>query len=273
MDHDESLAGRVIAVPETRHLDVLASLIEKRGATVLRCPLVSIEDAADAGPIVKWIDRVIDTPPAVLVFYTGEGVVRLTGFAERSGRKERFVAALSTTTTITRGPKPKRALRSLGLEPSIEAAEPTTEGVIAALEQVDLTGGRVAVQLYGSEPNEKLLRFLETRRIEYDFVAPYTYASEAHEDSVADLIARMQHSQIDAIAFTSKSQFDRLRAVARKRGLEEALERGLHATRVAAVGPVVAEELTAAGVRVDAMPPENFHMKPLVNVLAALFER
>ena len=35
--------------------------------------------------------------------------------------------------TITRGPKPARALRALGLKPSIEATEPTTDGVIRSL--------------------------------------------------------------------------------------------------------------------------------------------
>ena len=49
------------------------------------------------------------------------------------------------------------------------------------------------------------------------------------------------------------------------------LEQGLRQTRVAAVGPVVAAELETAGIRVDAMPPESFHMKPLVIALEALF--
>jgi len=49
---DAALAGRSIAVPETRQRDVLTGLLERRGARVLRCPLVGIHDAADQRPIV-----------------------------------------------------------------------------------------------------------------------------------------------------------------------------------------------------------------------------
>ena len=273
MDEPPSLSGRVVAVPETRHLDVLASLLEKRGATVLRCPLVAIRDAEDERSVVAWLERFIAAPPPLLILYTGEGVNRLIGVAERAGLEARFVAALGGTRTLTRGPKPKRALGTIGLTPSIEAPRPTTEGVIAALGGLELEGKRVGVQLYGKEPNRPLMDYLAGRNIEADCVAPYQYATAADDEQVAQLIARMHRGGVDAIAFTSKSQLDRLRKLAAERRLEEDLERGLGATRVAAVGPVVAAELAAAGIRVDAMPAESFHMKPLVNELEALFDR
>ena len=34
----QPLAGRTVAVPETRELEVFATLLERRGAQVLRCP-------------------------------------------------------------------------------------------------------------------------------------------------------------------------------------------------------------------------------------------
>jgi uroporphyrinogen-III synthase len=271
MADSDALSGRIVAVPETRHLDVLASLLEKRGASVLRCPLVSIKDAADERPVLAWIDRVIGAPPALLILYTGEGVNRLVGFAERAGLRERFVAALAATRTLTRGPKPKRALRALGLEPAIEAPQPTTAGIISALAPLDLKGVEVGLQIYGTEPNAELLAYLANRGAAVDAVAPYVYASAADDERVLDLIARMYRREVDVIAFTSKSQLDRLRKLAADRGLTDDLDRGLRATKVAAVGPVVAAELAAAGVRIDTMPAESFHMKPLVNEIAALF--
>ena len=48
-----SLAGRVIAIPETRQLDVLARLLERRGATVLKVPLVAIYDAPKREPVLQ----------------------------------------------------------------------------------------------------------------------------------------------------------------------------------------------------------------------------
>ena len=39
----QPLAGRTVALAEGRQLEELAQLLEKEGATTLRCPMVSIE--------------------------------------------------------------------------------------------------------------------------------------------------------------------------------------------------------------------------------------
>lgn len=270
-DAPAALAGRVVAVPETRQLDVLAAMLEKRGARVLRCPLVSIRDAEPAQPVLDWISRFIEAPPDLLILYTGEGIARLMGFARRAGLPEPFVTALARTRKLTRGPKPKRVLRELGLDADVEAVAPTTDGIVATLDGLELAGRRVGVQLYGSEPNQPLRDYLAARGALCDPVAPYCYATAADDEQVADLVAKLGRGEIDAVAFTSKAQLDRLGKLARERGIEAELRRGLESTRIAAIGPVVAAELEAAGLRVDAMPAENFHMKPLVNALAALF--
>ena len=43
------LAGRTVALPETRELDSCARMLEEKGAAVHRCPLVGIRDAPDPG--------------------------------------------------------------------------------------------------------------------------------------------------------------------------------------------------------------------------------
>jgi len=263
--------GRVIAVPETRQLDVLTGLLESRGAAVVRCPLVAIKDSPDAPAVTAWLRRLIADPPALIVFYTGEGIERLLGFAERAGLEEPFVAVLRSTRKLCRGPKPKRALRRLGLETELEAAAPTTAGVIATLGTLDIRGARIAVQLYGGKEIPELARHFAAHGAQPDWVAPYRYASAADDERVVDLIARMERGSIDAIAFTSQSQAERLFELARARGLEPALAAGFGKTFVAAVGPVVGEALAAAGVAVGAMPEDSYSMKPLVTALAEHF--
>jgi len=265
---DNALAGRVVAVPETRQLDVLAALLTKRGASVVRCPLVSIKDTPDAGPVVAWLRRMIAAPPHISIFYTGEGIERLLGFAQREGIGEAFVAALARTRKLCRGPKPKRVLRRLGLSSDIDAPLPTTEGVLQALEPCSLSGRRVAVQLYGDRGVPALTAYLAERGATADCVAPYVYASAADDEQVTDLIGRLAAHRIDAIAFTSKGQVERLLEVARKCGRSDELISGLKHTSVAAVGPVVAERLAANGIGVDVMPEGGFFMKPLVSALA-----
>ena len=272
-DSDALLAGRVIAVPETRQLDVLAGLLERRGARVIRCPLVGIEDSPDTASVVAWLDRLISLPTDLVVFYTGEGIERLLGFARREAREVACLAALRRIPKLTRGPKPKRALHRVGLDAEHEAAEPTTAGLVAAAANVPLPQRRVAVQLYSEDQDRSLEAELRRRGADVDSVAPYVYATAAGDEHVARLIDQLNAGQVDAIAFTSKSQVQRLLALARERRLEPALRAGLDRTRVAAVGPVVAAELTAAGFRVDAMPDQSYSMKPLVTSLCDLLGR
>ncbi len=272
-ESDRVLDGKVIAVPETRQLDVLASLLERRGAGVLRCPLVGIIDAPDAAPVVAWIERLIAQPTDLVVFYTGEGVERLLGFARRAGIEAPFVAALKRVPKLTRGPKPKRALRGLDLTSEYSATEPTTAGLVATARAIPVPLRRVAIQLYSESQDPQLRDDLEQRGVQTDCVAPYVYASAADDDRVVELIDALAGGGIAAVAFTSKAQVARLFDVAQKRGLTSRLRAGLERTRVAAVGPVVNADLEAAGVRVDAMPADSYSMKPLVTSLCELLGR
>jgi uroporphyrinogen-III synthase len=269
-DIDRALAGRVIAVAEARQLDVLAGLLERRGATVRRCPLVGIKDSSDTHSVVGWIERRIGAQDDLLVFYTGEGIERLCGFAGRAGLETQFVECLKRTPKLTRGPKPKRALRRLGLDAEYEAKTPTTAGLVDTAATIALPTSRVAVQLYSETQDPELLEHFRARGATPDCVAPYVYASAAEDADVVALVGELGAGGIDAIAFTSKTQVQRLLRLAAESGLTEALRAGLARTRVAAVGPIVAMELSAAGVRVDATPEDSYTMKPLVTSICAL---
>jgi uroporphyrinogen-III synthase len=270
-DDSTALAGRTIAVPETRQLDVLAGLLERRGAAVIRCPLVGIRDAPQQQLVIAWLKRRLATPSDdLIVFYTGEGVERLFSSARRAGIEADFIAALRRTRKLVRGPKPRRALRKLDVEAELDAQEPTTDGLIETLTKVELPHRRVAVQLYAADQDMRLVDYLRRRSIDPDCVAPYVYASAAEDARVVELIGKLARGEIDAIAFTSKAQVQRLEKLARDKGLEEQLRKGLSSARVAAIGPVVAAELEAAGTRVDAMPEESYSMKPLVTALCEL---
>jgi len=269
-EFERVLAGKIVAVPESRQLDVLASLLERRGASVLRCPLVGIVDSPDETAVLGWIERLISTPADLVVFYTGEGVQRLTAFASRAGREEPFVAALGRTPKLTRGPKPRRALKALGLDAEYTATEPTTAGMIDAASKITAPLRRVALQLYSRDQDRQLADSLEQRGATVDAVAPYVYASKADDERVAALIDELAAGRVDAIAFTSKAQVQRLLELAEKRRLDQELRAGLGRTKVAAIGPVVAAELTSLGVKVDAMPEDSYSMKPLVTSVCEL---
>ncbi len=260
-----SLTGRTIAVPESRELDVFAGLLERRGATVVRCPLVSIRDAPDPAPVLAWSREFARGACDDLILLTGEGLTRLLGCIGRHepALEAPFVRELKRVRKITRGPKPARALRELGLAADLPAHAPTTQGIIETLRGVRLEGRRVGLQLYGTEPNTPLVEFLQGAGASVLPVAPYVYADAADEAAVERLLGRLAAGTVDAIAFTSASQVERLFSVASASIVRAALER----TLVAAVGPVVGAALEKRGVRPGAMPAEAFFLKPLTRAL------
>lgn len=266
-----SLQGKTVALAEGRQLEELARMLEKEGAAILRCPMLSIIDHPDAGPVVAWLRDLIAGKFTHLVLLTGEGLRRLLGFAEREGLRDDFIAALGKLKVITRGPKPGQALKEVGLTPTTVAAAPTTEGVIATLKGEKLAGKSIGVQLY-SESNALLSDYLAIAGAKAYPVLPYLYAPATDAERVAELIRRMADGGVDAVVFTSSPQIDRVFEVAAERGLESELRRGLDRVKVAAVGPVVSEKFAEKGARVDIVPAQGFQMKNLVQHIKRAFD-
>src|SRR5205823_3545676 len=106
------------------------------------------------------------------------------------------------TKTVTRGPKPVRALKEISLSPTVVASSPTTEGVIASLRSLDLRGKTIGVQLY-SATNSLLSRFLnEAGAVEVP-VQPYVYAPASDSERVGELVQQLAGGAVDAIVFAS----------------------------------------------------------------------
>jgi uroporphyrinogen-III synthase len=263
------LLSRTIALAEGRQLEELAEMLQKEGATVLRCPMVSILDTPDPAPVITWLRELIADRFGLIILMTGEGMRRLLGFAAREGQRDAVVAALGRTRVMTRGPKPVRALKEVGLAPSKVAEAPTTDGVIASLKSEPLAGVTVGVQLY-EEANPALVQFLEQSGATVRLVVPYVYAPASDADQIANLVERSARGEVHILVFTSSPQVDRLYEVITERGLETAWRQALDRLRIAAVGPVVADNLRRRGSRVDVCPEQGFVMKNLVQQIKRL---
>jgi len=269
MGHVHALAGVTVALPETRESARMAGLLECAGATTLRCPLVAIVDPSDWGPVDAWLAEFAHTGFDDLILLTGEGLRRLLARARAQGIYAAFLAALKNARRITRGGKPARVLHELGLTPDIAVSPPTSQGVIETLRSADLRQRRIGVQLYGTDPNERLVGFLNDAGAIVATVAPYAHAPASDAGKVRDLIAQLAAGTVQVIAFTTASQIDRLWQIGVEVGIESDLRVGLARSRVAAMGPIVVEALHARGVRVDIVPEGHFVMKRLTDAIAA----
>jgi uroporphyrinogen-III synthase len=270
----QRLDGYRILILETREEAQFSRLLSERGASVMQCPMFAIRDAPDPAPVEAWIGRALAHPPDDMVFMTGEGLRRIMAVARRIGADAAFVASLAQARKFARGPKPVRALREIGLEAQAVTEKPTTEGVIATLAALDLAGRRVGLQLYPEKDHAPLIAAIESQGASVDPVTPYIYDAQAGADNIVAAIEEMAAGRIDAIALTSSGLVRRLTDTATARGLTARLGEALSRTRIASVGPVVSEELAAAGLRTDISPEnESFFMRPLIAALEASLTR
>lgn len=265
-----ALAGCRIAVPESRALDLFAGMLERQGAVTIRCPMVSIHDVEDAAPVEAWLRRLAQGEHDDLIFYTGEGVTRLLGFARRAGLEEGVLDAMKRARKFVRGPKPAAALRRQRLAPDISVEPPTTDGIVAALHTLPLEGRRVGVQLYPDSP-DTVADYLTAAGARPDPVLCYRYASDEEDARVAQVIDAMSSGDIDLIAFTSSPQIRRLQQVAGKTNRAEALATAMQRTQIAAIGPVTAEAVTRAGWKPTLELEGSLHLKPFVGAISELY--
>jgi uroporphyrinogen-III synthase len=266
------LSGFRILILEAREEARFSRLLIEQGAEVLQCPMFAIRDAPDPALIEDWIRRSIETPHDDLVLTTGEGLRRLVKAAQRIDAGQTFVAAIGSSRTIARGPKPGKALREIGLEATITTDKPTSAGVAETLAQFDLDGHRVGLQLYPDRDHSTLIGKITAQGATVDPVLPYIYDASAAEANIVGAIGEMANGRVDAIALTSSGQVRRLVEVARIHRREDELRTGLDRTKIASVGPVVSEELKSYGLRTDITPADDaFFMKPLISAMAKEF--
>lgn len=266
----DRLNGYCILILETREEAQFSKLLVEQGADVVQCPMFTIHDAPDPAPVEAWIRRAIDKPFDDLVLMTGEGLRRIMKLAGARGLDTALVAALAKARKFTRGPKPGRALREIGLEAQQTTEKPTTEGVIEMLARLDLKGRRLGLQLYPDKDHGALTGALAAQGAAVDTVLPYVYDSKAADANIVAAIDDMAEGRIDSIALTNLGQVRRLIEAAKAHGAEAKLRTGLERTLIASVGPAVSGELAAHGLRTDVSPAdEAYFMRPLISAMAA----
>lgn len=266
----DRLNGTRILILETREEAQFSKLLAEQGADVVQCPMFTIHDAPDLAPVEAWIRRAIDKPFDDLVLMTGEGLRRIMKLARARGLDGAFIAALARSRKFTRGPKPGKALREVGLEAQQTTEKPTTEGVIEMLGKLDLKGRRLGLQLYPDKDHSGLIGAIAAQGAEVDTVLPYAYDSKAADANIVAAIDDMAAGRIDAVALTNLGQVRRLIEAAKAHGSETRLREGFERTLIASVGPAVSGELAAHGLRADIVPAEDaYFMRPLISAMAA----
>jgi len=253
---------RVLSL-ESRRAAELATLIQTYGgqpivAPALReVPLESNVEALDfaAGLLLDEYD--------IVIFLTGVGVRALMTVVERVFPGDEFLAALSRTKVVARGPKPSAVLRELKVPMWVIAPEPNTwRELLSAMEarshEQSLQGARVAVQEYGVS-NAELIDALAARGASVMRVPVYRWALPDDIEPLKNAVTALSNAAVDVLLLTSGVQLTHLFQVAAMMNCEADVRRSLGTTVViASIGPTTSDEIRRQELQPDleASPPK-----------------
>ncbi|MDV7084882.1 uroporphyrinogen-III synthase [Rhodococcus sp. IEGM 248] len=248
MNDDTPLCGFTIGITASRRAEEFATLLTRRGATVVHAPAIRIIPLADDTELERVTRQIIDTPPEIVVATTGIGFRGWMEAADGWGEAEELGRALASSRLLARGPKAKGAIRAADLREEWSPASESSAEVLDHLLGEGVEGKRIAVQLHGATTEwEPVADFCEVLRCAgADVIAVPVYRwtpleDQAPMDRMIELIAS---GGLDAVSFTSAPAVASLLTRAKETGMiEMVLHSFRHRVLAACVGPVTAGPL------------------------------
>jgi uroporphyrinogen-III synthase len=261
----EPLAGFAVGVTAARRHEELAALLERRGARVVHAPAIRLVPLHDDAELMHATEDCISEPLDFVIVLTGIGFRAWLETADGWGLREDLIERLGKVRILARGPKARGAIRSAGLQEEWSPESESCDEVLKHLLTFDLTGQRIAVQLYG-EPLPEFTDSLRKAGAKVIEVPVYRWSRTDDSTPLRRLVGQAVAGTIDAITFTSAPAVTATLAVAVEDGLDEAFLEALRTHVVAAcVGPVTAFPLDERGV--PTVQPERARIGALVRAL------
>jgi uroporphyrinogen-III synthase len=209
------------------------------------------EEAAFAAGLAKGEFQIV-------IFMTGVGTRALAQAIEPLCPREQWVAGLSRTAVVARGPKPVNVLREFGIPIALTVPEPNTwREILQALDRnaatLPLKGAHVAVQEHGI-PSPELYAGLSQRGALVFAVPVYKWAPPEDEGPLRQAIAELAHGEFGVVLFTSSVQAHHLFRFADEMKMRDQVLDALRHALVGSIGPVTSETLREFGIGVDLEP-------------------
>lgn len=266
---EDDLAGATIALTAERRVEEFATLLERRGAEIVRTPVIHVLPLVDDRDLRTQTSALIADPPELVVISTGIGFRGWLDAVASWGLTDEFLEALARTRIIARGPKATGAIRGAGLREEWSPSGESSEEVLAHLGSEGVAGLRVAVQLHGTITEWEPLTDLSASLADIAVVTPvsvYRWIRPPDQSPVRALVAAVRSGAIDALTFTSAPAVSSMLSTAKEMG---ELERFVAAMRgpvpTYCVGPVTAAPLELLGV--PTIQPERSRLGSLARLI------
>lgn len=240
--------GARVGITATRRAQEQAVLVRALGGEPVVGSCLGLDRAAALQALAPALERVTTAPPDIAVFLTGIGARHLVAVARAGGHGPALERALAGAEVVARGPKARRTLAGLGIEPAWTAEPAEARAIAARLLQRDLRGVRILVQCTGPEA-EPLVETLAAAGADVTAAHPYRFGDAPDAAAARALAGAAVAGTVDAVTFTSA-----LAAEAFADLVDDAGGRPAERVLLVAVGPVTGAALRARGWRVDVEP-------------------
>lgn len=261
------LLGFTVGVTAGRRADEQASLLARRGATVLIGPVIASTSHEGDPALAAATEALIAQRPDVVLLTTGVGTRAWFADADALGLGDGLRDALCGAEVLARGPKAAGAAVAAGLEVAWRApGERSRDLLDHVAARPDCDGLRVAVQLHGHEA-PWLADAVDGLGCDVVAVRSYRWSLPDDVGPALELIDAVCRGEVDAVTFTSAPAVDNFVQLATDAGLREPLLDALrNGVAPVCVGPVTAEALAGAGV--TAVEPDRPRMVGMVAAVA-----
>jgi uroporphyrinogen-III synthase len=258
-----------VGITADRRWEEQARLLTDRGAEVVHGATLRTIDLSTNEALRAATVALADRPPDYLVVSTGMGMRRWLEAAARWEIDTPLLAGLAAGTQIVaRGAKAHSASRAAGLDVWWRAPGETMQEIVDHLAGHDLSGARVAVQLFEPDghPSTELLRAMSEELIE---LPVYQWALPADQQPAERLIEATLAGGLDAVTFTAQPAVRNLFTIAGRLGARDELRAAFNGAVVAScVGPVCASAATEQGIE-SPLWPEPARLPAMVRQLTA----
>jgi uroporphyrinogen-III synthase len=260
------LAGCRILVTAQRRADELAGALVRRGACVTVAPALGVVPQVDEAGLLEATRRIIADPVDTVVVTTGIGFRGWLDTAEAAGLADQLCTALASIRMVARGPKARGALQAAGLRADWVAESETSAEIADFLLAEGVEHQRIAVQRHGAGDDGLNDRLTGGGASVLDLEV-YRWGRPPDPELLSEATEDLAEGGYDAVLFTSApgasawlTELRRLDCLADVVALNVS---GM--LLVTAVGPVTAEPLQVAGLRVAI--PERWRMGALVRLV------
>jgi len=253
-----NFAGLRVLSLESRRAKEIGQLIANNGGKPMVAPSTREVPSGPNHEELKFAADLQQDRYGAVILLTGVGTRALAQAIEEVLPREQFVAALSRTKVVARGPKPIAVLREFGVPVALAVPEPNTwREILQSLDQdadkIPLKGKLVAVQEYGV-PSPELYAGLAERGAEVFPVPVYKWEPPEDTGPLRNAITALSKKEVDVAMFTSSVQIHHLFQFAEEMKLRDAILAGLHHSVVASIGPTTSATLRDFGIQVDVEP-------------------